>query len=160
MTVYINGVAEVGVTTHAALTDVSTPHVLADLEDAVCSEDEADEKVSSVKLFFSETDDLSDITYTHTRKNCTAESWTTLFDIPSGGCRFLGGLVGSRSEEPFAQVRITVDGGAPQTISSTYLDECPFILPPILVNTSILVEFYNGEETATGIGVNYWRKPL
>ena len=36
-----------GVTKHAELTDVSTPHVLADLESAVCSETEADGKVSA-----------------------------------------------------------------------------------------------------------------
>ncbi len=36
-----------GVTTHAALTDVSTPHELADLVAAVCSETEADTKVSA-----------------------------------------------------------------------------------------------------------------
>ena len=36
-----------GVTTHAALTDVSTPHALADLVAAVCSETEADGKITT-----------------------------------------------------------------------------------------------------------------
>lgn len=36
-----------GVTKHSELTDVSTPHALADLEDAVCSETEADAKIAA-----------------------------------------------------------------------------------------------------------------
>jgi len=34
-------------TKHSELTDVSTPHVLADLESAVCSETEADNKIAA-----------------------------------------------------------------------------------------------------------------
>ncbi len=36
-----------GVTKHSELTDVSTPHVLADLVDEVCSESEADTRVAA-----------------------------------------------------------------------------------------------------------------
>ncbi|GAI60753.1 unnamed protein product [marine sediment metagenome] len=50
MTVYINGEAQVGVTTHAALTDVNTPHLLAELEAAVCSETEADNKIAAATM--------------------------------------------------------------------------------------------------------------
>lgn len=43
-----------GVTLHALLTDVNTPHLLAELEAAVCSETEADNKIAAAmtKEFF------------------------------------------------------------------------------------------------------------
>ncbi|MBA7581025.1 hypothetical protein ES708_22924 [subsurface metagenome] len=110
--------------------------------------------------FYSETDNLSDLIHTRNRPPIPAESWQTRLDITSGGCRFLGGVIATEVTIPFGQVRITVDGGTPQTFSVSYAQIYPFTVPPIKADTSLKIEVYNSENSAISVGLDCWRRAL
>ncbi|GAI15256.1 unnamed protein product [marine sediment metagenome] len=87
-----------GVTTHAALTDVNTPHLLAELENAVCSETEADDKdTAAIAAALISTEDYTYIPSEDLRNSNDAERSTeateyvmvkeVLLNADLAGCR-------------------------------------------------------------------------
>ena len=97
--------------------------------------------------FYSEQDDLSDITECEVSvPGVLAGATTTLLNIVSGGCRFLGGYAQSEvvSGAVYCDIEITVDGGAMQ--SFTLEEEGGMVgalIPPIKADNTLLIQFRN-----------------
>lgn len=141
---------------------------LTKLEDEVCSDTELANAIAGLKMFYSEADDLSDLTETSLdNQTVGATAYHTFLNIAAGGCRFLGGLLaveaGGRIQ---TTARITVDGGAEQTIvfvrGGEGAADSPAIaeLPPILCHTSLLIQTYNAGGSGYEYGGKSWHRAL
>ena len=99
--------------------------------------------------FYSEANDLSDVTRTTARVDVGTSSFSTFLNIASGGCRFLGGRISlERDSVNYAEVRVQVDGGTEQTLVGIFeagggSHEYYVVLPAIKCDTSLLIRAYN-----------------
>jgi len=116
-------------------------------------------------LFASEADDLADVIETSTpQADLAAETYATHLNIASGGCRFLGGLV-AFSNATQIEMKVTVDGGAEQTLAPSTIAPAGWryivALPPIKADTSLLIRAYNKDAaTAYWWGAVSWYRAL
>lgn len=129
--------------------------ITAAIASAVAAEAAARDAAIAAALFASVADDLSDLTRTTVdAADLAPETYATLLNVASGGCRFLGGLMAF--EDPsYPVAKITIDGGAEQTLAGIITAEgiIPYhlILPPIKADTSLLIRAYNAHASTP-----YW----
>ncbi|GAI59798.1 unnamed protein product [marine sediment metagenome] len=124
---------------------------------------------SAMPAFYSETDDLSDLTEISTSGSARVGAWTPILNVASGGCRFLGGQIWAGGA--VTKYRVTVDGGIPYQLARVrILAQGPAgstsqyfgIVPPIKADTSLKIELwctssYAGNDNYVAI---FWARAL
>jgi hypothetical protein len=127
----------------------------------------ANQHHTPAKAFFSEANDLSDVTETSVDDADVPYNETdyhTFLNIASGGCRFLGGLL-LTANQYLDWITIQVDGGAEQTFTLLEWthgasDYYFVLLPPIQADVSLLIRIYNNSGAWAHYSGKSWHRAL